>query len=546
MTRPVAAAALLAALLARGSPPRPRRQEDLRLGRHGGHRRRRHRRAARAPGLRVRELPRADDAGGERGDRRRARGRARRSSWWPTPTATSRTCCRTSCRRTSSSCAAARGRYGMMQGLDESFDGVVFVGYHASTTNPAGVRAHSFSSANLADVRLNGASVTEGGWNAALAAHYGVPVLAVSGDEAAVAEVQAQVPGVEGAVVKWPYAFHSARTLSPAAARTVIADAVRKGMARRGTTNLPRVASPIRLEIRFKSYRPAELLSWLPGAERVDAHAVALHRQGHAGGQPLPDVRPRLPGRPARPDRARQPRRASSVICARWWSSCSATKYSMSTSRIGCCSRGWTAETQRAAAAPRPRARSTKRPRSRRKASASSASGRSLWRASWVLRFWRSAGAQRGRARAVVVEARVVKRVEVDEVADVLLDRPGVAAPARQQLAARAAASCPRRAPAHPRSRSTQEREVRLAQVLEAEAALEPGAHALSPWRPRGRRGRTTRGASGRGRAPRPAIAGRSRLVISPIRPEPIARWSTRVTATICTPVPVRNTSSAR
>ena len=164
--------------------------------------------------------------------------------------------------------------YGMMQGLDESFDGVVFVGYHASTTNPAGVRAHSFSSANLADLRLNGASVTEGAWNAAFAAHYGVPVLAVSGDQAAVAEVSSQEPGVEGAVVKWPYAFHSARNLSPTAARAVIADAVRKGMARRGTTDLPRAATPIRLEIRFKSYRPAEVLSWLPGVERADAHTV--------------------------------------------------------------------------------------------------------------------------------------------------------------------------------------------------------------------------------------------------------------------------------
>jgi D-amino peptidase len=163
----------------------------------------------------------------------------------------------------------------MMEGLDESFDGVIFVGYHASTSNPSGVRAHTFSSATLADVKLNGRSVTEGSWNAALAAHFGVPVLAISGDAAAVAEVQSQVPGIEGAVVKWPYGFHAVRTLSPTAARAAIAEAVRKGMARRGTKQLPRVASPVRVELRFKNYRPAELLSWLPGAERVDSHTVA-------------------------------------------------------------------------------------------------------------------------------------------------------------------------------------------------------------------------------------------------------------------------------
>ena len=44
----------------------------------------------------------------------------------------------------------------MMQGIDSTFDAAVFIGYHAGTTNPAGVRAHTISSARLADVRLNG------------------------------------------------------------------------------------------------------------------------------------------------------------------------------------------------------------------------------------------------------------------------------------------------------------------------------------------------------------------------------------------------------
>src|SRR5689334_16166036 len=45
---------------------------------------------------------------------------------------------------------------GMMAGLDKSFDVAMFVGYHASTTNPKGVRVHTFSSAHLAKVTLNG------------------------------------------------------------------------------------------------------------------------------------------------------------------------------------------------------------------------------------------------------------------------------------------------------------------------------------------------------------------------------------------------------
>lgn len=164
---------------------------------------------------------------------------------------------------------------GMMQGIDSTFAGAIFIGYHASTTNMEGVRAHTFSSANLADLKLNGVSVTEGALNAALAGHYGVPVLAVSGDEAAVREVESLVAGVETAPVKWAYGFHAARTLTPAAAREAIAAAVKRGMEKRGQIEVHRLPGPIEMEIRFKNYRPAEILSWLKPVRRVDAHAVA-------------------------------------------------------------------------------------------------------------------------------------------------------------------------------------------------------------------------------------------------------------------------------
>jgi D-amino peptidase len=163
---------------------------------------------------------------------------------------------------------------GMMQGIDASFDAAIFVGYHASTVNPEGVRAHTFSSANLTDVKVNGRSITEGSWGAAIAGHFGVPVVAVSGDEAAVKEVQAGAPGAEGAVVKWSYGFHSARNLAPESARQAVRDAVRRGLARRKEIAPVRVETPVKVEIRFKNYRPAEVAAWHPSIERVDAHAV--------------------------------------------------------------------------------------------------------------------------------------------------------------------------------------------------------------------------------------------------------------------------------
>jgi len=164
--------------------------------------------------------------------------------------------------------------HGMMQGIDESFDAAVFLGYHTGTANREGVRAHTFSSASLADVRLNGASIPEAALNAAIAGHFHVPVVAVSGDDAVVAEVQALLPGIEGAVVKWAYGFHSAKTLTPEASYERIREKVKAGVARRRELKPYRLRVPVELEIRFKNYRPSELLAYLPIVERTDSHTV--------------------------------------------------------------------------------------------------------------------------------------------------------------------------------------------------------------------------------------------------------------------------------
>lgn len=162
----------------------------------------------------------------------------------------------------------------MMQGIDETFDGAIYIGYHASTTNPKGVRAHTMSSARLADVRLNDISLTEGGFNAAIAGHFNVPIIMVSGDDAAVEEVSALLGDIEGAVVKWNYGFHSAKTMMPEPAYALIREKVKKAIGRIKDFKPYKVKTPVQLDVRFKSYRPSELLSYLSIVERTDSHSI--------------------------------------------------------------------------------------------------------------------------------------------------------------------------------------------------------------------------------------------------------------------------------
>lgn len=162
----------------------------------------------------------------------------------------------------------------MMQGIDETFDGAIFIGYHTGTTNPQGVRAHTISSARLADVQLQGQSVSEAGLNAAIAGHFNVPVIMVSGDDALVKETTALLGNVEGAVVKWASGFHSARTLMPEASYQLIREKVKRAIGRIKDFRPYKLKAPIRLDVRFKNYRPSEVLSYLSIVERTDAHSI--------------------------------------------------------------------------------------------------------------------------------------------------------------------------------------------------------------------------------------------------------------------------------
>lgn len=162
----------------------------------------------------------------------------------------------------------------MMEGIDETFDAAFLIGYHASTTNTEGVRAHTFSSASLTAVRINGIEMMEASVSAAIAGHFGVPIVLISGDDATVAEANTLLGDVEGAITKWNYGFHSARTLMPEAAREVIGDHARAALGRIGDFDAYRFDGPIELEISFKNYLPAEVMAYLPNVDRVDAHTI--------------------------------------------------------------------------------------------------------------------------------------------------------------------------------------------------------------------------------------------------------------------------------
>jgi len=86
-------------------------------------------------------------------------------------------------------------------GLDESFAGVILLGFHSKAGTPGGLLHHTYE-LDTRDLRLNGASIGETGVEAAVAGDYGVPVVMITADSAGVAEAEALLPGIVGVTVK--------------------------------------------------------------------------------------------------------------------------------------------------------------------------------------------------------------------------------------------------------------------------------------------------------------------------------------------------------
>ncbi|MEX0603020.1 MAG: M55 family metallopeptidase, partial [Bacteroidota bacterium] len=116
--------------------------------------------------------------------------------------------------------------------------------------------------------------MSEGSWNAAIAGHFGVPVIMMSGDDAAIREVRSLVGPIEAAEVKKSLGFHSANTITPEASVSLIGDRVRSALRRVRDFTPYRITQPVTLDVTFKHYRVAEVLAYLRGVERISSHSI--------------------------------------------------------------------------------------------------------------------------------------------------------------------------------------------------------------------------------------------------------------------------------
>ena len=137
-------------------------------------------------------------------------------------------------------------------GVDQSFGGVLFIGYHAREGTLNAVIAHTFNSAMYQHQKVNGREVGELEIDAAFAGIHGVPVLFAASDRACVLQAKESFPWIETVETKVGLGWNAAVSLHPKAACEAIYNGVMRAAERLDEMKPFTFTLPLEYEIRYK------------------------------------------------------------------------------------------------------------------------------------------------------------------------------------------------------------------------------------------------------------------------------------------------------
>ena len=159
------------------------------------------------------------------------------------------------------------GPEGMMEGIDETFDAVVFIGYHAKAGTADAIIDHT-SSGNVVDFAINGQSLPEAGYNALMAGHFEVPVVFVAGDQA-ICDQATELFGEIGTYATKQGIGAASLGVHPEVANEGIRAGVAEAVRNRDQVEPFTMRPPYTLVLKLKTEASVYNGAFFPGAERT-------------------------------------------------------------------------------------------------------------------------------------------------------------------------------------------------------------------------------------------------------------------------------------
>lgn len=163
----------------------------------------------------------------------------------------------------------------MMAEMDASFDAVALIGYHAKAGGP-GLMAHTMSSKHIACMKLNGLEVGELGLSAAMAGHFGKPVILVSGDDALECETEALLPDCSYVRVKRCLSARTAECAHPAQTAGWLRAGAQEALQKLQKSKVFKLDTPVHAEVSLLIPAMADAAESLPGMQRLSGTTLGF------------------------------------------------------------------------------------------------------------------------------------------------------------------------------------------------------------------------------------------------------------------------------
>lgn len=163
--------------------------------------------------------------------------------------------------------------FGMVQNLDATFDGVIFIGYHAMAGTENGFLAHT-GSGNVKGLWINGVEVGEGGLNANFAGALGVPVILASGDKTFTEEIRKLIP-TRTVITKEAIGASAAKLIHPDVVKKLLSEQTAAAIKDLKNAKPLPTTSPIEFVLKVESTALADVAMGIPGIKRVDGYTVS-------------------------------------------------------------------------------------------------------------------------------------------------------------------------------------------------------------------------------------------------------------------------------
>jgi D-amino peptidase len=174
---------------------------------------------------------------------------------------------------------------GMVQGLDASFDGVIFIGYHARAGAENGFLAHTGAGV-VKGLWLNGTEVGEGGLNTFFAGSIGVPVILASGDKTFSEEIKKITP-TRTVITKEAIGLSAAKLLHPDVVNKELQTQTLAAIKDLKNAKPLSVKDPIEFVLKVDSPTRADVAMGIPGMKRVDGYTISYQAKNMNEAYPL-------------------------------------------------------------------------------------------------------------------------------------------------------------------------------------------------------------------------------------------------------------------